>query len=373
MSAVETSNPSMTLKALEELEASTSQLLRHQLSCAEGLRVHEEYFNGGRAQLNTIRRVVRHYAAYVHALQQGPAQSPPLLRVLQDAYSLSPKNTHLRPCLMKVLESVAPRSLEELRSTLKQRTVLHISCWPRVARARASFLSFLPFPDDEAHIIVVGDPKRDNDMSFEFRGGLLRVPVSDSYERLIEKVLFAIFLIDAAGEVETLVKFDDDIRMTSREAFASLLGEIAASPNAYHGLEFAPGHHANYVHGWHLGKCTAGSVEEVGIQVPLPPRFATGAMGYFLGTEAVRSLAYAFLTQRAFHSLGTGFPEDAIIGLHLHLAGFPLAPLPLESASQCGYSGDLQGDRGEYTEFAERLRADEVRAAARPSPAAGPG
>lgn len=286
---------------------------------------------------------------------------------LRDVYSLQPSNRGIEDMIKKIFRALNPSVSAELSGLEGWPLIAHTSCHRRLGKARQSVESFGDSSGRETHLIVVGAESQPAcDLVCELHDGLLEIPVNDSYEHLVSKILYLCFLLWAADAVPpVLAKLDDDARLTSRASFSKLISMITQGQNQYFGIPVGSQSHSEMMHGWHIGKCTDKTFEQRGMQVPLPQRYAAGP-SYFLGPQAVLHLKYIYLSHNAYHSACTLIAEDAAVGLHLHLAGIPLNSFSGEHKQQDAMSLYMKslstewlrdGEEGwkAYLEFRQRV------------------
>lgn len=237
---------------------------------------------------------------------------------LRDAFSLFPRNNHLRNFLRKLIELAYPEDTARLRRDCAGRyVVLHATCQERIERAEASAASFSK-RSDLHHIHLVGDRQTcsENEMplSFSYDGCVLRVPAPDDYENLHRKLFYAYMIFDLIAEPKFVVKIDDNIQMGNDDEFNALMTKLTEENVVYAGRVVGAQQHKTQWHGWHLSKCTDPLVETRGYQYPLPRKYAAGGYGYILGCKGLAACSYMYLAMKEFFSMRAVGLEDACVG-----------------------------------------------------------
>jgi len=269
---------------------------------------------------------------------------------LRNVFSLYPNNLNLLNAIYIIFRIKNLDVINKIQREISDFLVVHISCESRIDKSLQSIESFSPTTPSESHIILMGCDTAD-DFKISFLNNTIYAPVDDSYSGLYAKTMYLSFILSSLPEPPRLMaKLDDDICLNNRSQFDKVISNLMGSEYSYFGYPVLPNHHKNYWHGWHVGKCSSPKVEMKGIQVPLPAKYAVGGAGYFLKKSAIKELSYCFLSQQEFISANCFMPEDALVGLHLQLAGYQLGSLREGYADNVGLSGRW------YHDFNERCR-----------------
>ncbi len=102
------------------------------------------------------------------------------LPALRDAFSLFPRNTHLRPFLRELLSLTRAEEVARLGADCAgKRVILHTSCLPPLAASEETLASFDAMTQEGYHhIILLGDPQAGSEeetgLSFGYDGRHLR-------------------------------------------------------------------------------------------------------------------------------------------------------------------------------------------------------
>jgi len=116
---------------------------------------------------------------------------------------------------LSLLQATNGSVLAAARSAIRPRVVMHVSCLPRLDRARRSAGSFAVAESrGVSQVLVVGAPDNDQ-FRFDASSNVLTVPAPDTYEHLPEKVVAALTFLSMCGNVEAVLKVDDDHRLKS--------------------------------------------------------------------------------------------------------------------------------------------------------------
>lgn len=254
---------------------------------------------------------------------------------LRDIYSLFPKNEDFVQFLGKLLAArnqVAVRCLH--KDCANKPVIVHVSCADRTHLAERSISSFNDLGDGYHHIIVRGETgwrDEDNvDLSLDYDGRNLIVPIPDDYENLHRKIFYALTLMHLASEASCVIKVDDDLHLGDAQIFSSAVLSLITSRAEYAGRLVGGLTHATQWHGWHLKKCNDTLIEERGYQYPLPREYAAGGYGYFLGKQGIAACAYMYLAMKEFFSMRAVGLEDAYVGHALYAQGMDLRDVSSE-------------------------------------------
>lgn len=161
--------------------------------------------------------------------------------------------------------------------------------------------------------IVIGDPAQPVASQ---DGALVTLPVSDSYEALLSKVLEGLTFLRRRHGPISIVKIDDDMHLNDRFDPAALAATARAMDYAGHPIGDHPPDRC-----WHLGKTST----------PTPiftrrhhGRFAYGPM-YLLGPRAVEHLVREWVFYPG--EFAGHVYEDRAVGDSLRRAGIDLKPV----------------------------------------------
>lgn len=182
----------------------------------------------GRPNANLIRREI---ALRLEALLFGPdgrMQDPLPAAALEVARELAA--TELTDAvafgIWINLASITNSSALKLASAnLTSNVVMHMSCLPRIERARESLRSFASAEREGiSQVIVIGSEQA---WCYEFDAAtrVLTVPVPDSYEHLPAKAISAFAFFALCGTPDCVLKVDDDHRLKD---VGELLARFAA-------------------------------------------------------------------------------------------------------------------------------------------------
>lgn len=271
---------------------------------------------------------------------------------LRDVFSLFPQNKHFITFLGELLDIRDPGAAKRFREDCDGRpVVLHISCSPKVHLAEASIASFKAAGDNFHHIIVVGSTgangENEVELSIDYDGARLTVPVPDNYENLHRKVFYALTLIHVLAAPTYVVKVDDNLVLKNFAELSATLTPVSSGEVSYLGREVGGAYHHTQWHGWHVGKCENKNIEERGYQYPLPKKYAAGGYGYALGKEGIEACAYMYLAMKEFFAMEAVGLEDAYVGHAMYAQGIEiynvaseanLLALPGLSSSEADYA-----------------------------------
>jgi len=238
---------------------------------------------------------------------------------LRDTYSLFPKNTCMKQFFSELLEIEFPETVARLRADCKDKVVvLHTSCESRKQYAKQSIASFAEWEKDHHHILLIGEkqvrPEDDSELSVQYDGQTLIVPVPDNYESLHRKVFYALTLLDLLANPAFVLKLDDDLFLGNGPELAALLEDLASQNVDYAGRLVGAIHHKDQWHGWHLSKCEDPMIERRGYQFPLPRQYAAGGYGYVLGRRGLEACSNMYLSMKEFFSMRAIGLEDVYVG-----------------------------------------------------------
>lgn len=198
--------------------------------------------------------------------------------------------------------------LSALRSNLKARVVLHMTCVPRLDRARASEGSFDSKGLELEHLHVIGGGFG---TSYRLDGRVLSVPVPDSYEHLPQKMAAAFALLAHVTSLEGVLKVDDDHRLGEPSALEGAWVRMSGAPQGQGGMIIRARHHGDHERAWHFGKCSDGALNGRPHQWFAALRWCDGAAGYFVSRSGLRAVHWASLYFGDF--VGSALYEDVLM------------------------------------------------------------
>lgn len=206
---------------------------------------------------------------------------------------------------------------------------LHMSCVPRLDRARSSVQSFEGSSlTSLQHLCLVGHAKP---YELDVSAAVLKVPALDTYEHLPSKVVDAYALLACVPGVQAVIKMDDDHRLGHAGALQRLLDKAAHSKAAVQlGHVYHTPFPAAHSHGWHLGKCKDPLFAEAPYGFPAPLSWATGEFGYVLNRPALLRMVWARLYYRRW--LSQVMYEDIALGEIADKLGIVKTPAVMDHA-----------------------------------------
>jgi hypothetical protein len=218
------------------------------------------------------------------------------LRAAERVASIDPEEVSAFKLYLAVFWLVNAQLIGALRSTSRDRIVLHMSCVPRLNRADKSIASFDNSESRLEHLKLVGTGKG---YTFDAATHLLGVPAGDSYECLPQKVFQALALLTLAHNPDALVKLDDDHRLANTNELEKLLAFAAGSSEALQLGEVnrTPSPSAHH-RGWHFGKCARSELNDQIVEMPAPAKWAAGSAGYIVNRGALWRILWASLYYR---------------------------------------------------------------------------
>jgi len=212
---------------------------------------------------------------------------------------------------LSLLQATNGSVLAAARSAIRPRVVMHVSCLPRLDRARRSAGSFAVAESrGVSQVLVVGAPDNDQFL-FDASSNVLTVPAPDTYEHLPEKVVAALTFLSMGGNVEAVLKVDDDHRLKSwgeLERGFHLVQRVRPQQIGKLTDVGWPGMHRR---AWHFGKCSDAARNEAVYTFPGPTRWANGASGYFLNAGALRLMRWSYVYFSEY--IESGLYEDLVI------------------------------------------------------------
>lgn len=247
----------------------------------------------------------------------------------RDAFSLFPRNAHVRPYLKELLSLTHAPDIERLHEDCAgKRVILHTSCHPRLPASEETVASFAPLQDRYHHIILFGQDtirsENETPLSFSYDGRFLQVPTPDNYESLHRKLFYAYMLCDLLAAPALLIKIDDNLMLEDPSRFETCIDKVTEQGAAYAGRKVGMAQHSEQLHGWHISKCADPVIETRGYQYPLPRSYAAGGYGYVLNQEGVAACAYMYLAMKAFFDMQAIGLEDACVGHAMYTHGIDL-------------------------------------------------
>jgi len=173
-----------------------------------------------------------------------------------------------------------------LRGATGAWVAVHLTCWPRLARAEQCIASFGEARlSDLSHIKLVGTGAH---YSFEAEDRVLGVPSGDGYESLPHKVFQALAILTLAVQPSGVLKLDDDHRLRDGQLLRRFMHSAATAEDAVqygqvNRMHLPSSHHR----AWHFGKCRDASVGARVLEMPAPQQWAAGSAGYILNRPAL--------------------------------------------------------------------------------------
>lgn len=196
--------------------------------------------------------------------------------------------------------------LQQARCALTANVIMHLSCDPRIDRARESCESFAPMHGRGVSQVIVVGSADSHLYRFDAVRGVLTVPAPDSYEHLPAKVFAAMFFFALCGNVDAVLKVDDDHRLHDGELLLRGFARVAAKHPVQMGKRNNIGVLGNHLRVWHFGKCSDPALNPRPFTLPGTTRWINGAGGYFVNKPALRLLFWSHIY----------FPDYIRIGLY---------------------------------------------------------
>jgi hypothetical protein len=223
-------------------------------------------------------------------------------------------------------------ALAQARSRLGPQVVLHVSCRPRLERARASSISFEPAARaGVSQLIVVGSPAA-SAFDFDAAGNVLSVPAGDSYEHLPEKVVSAFFFLSLCGHVDAVLKVDDDHRLRAPAPLLDAFGRLGSRVPVQAGRRSNSDVVGLHSRVWHFGKCADPQRDARPYALLAPSRWIDGASGYFLNRAALRLMLWSHVYFGDYVRIG--LYEDLIVSDLVERQGGRLVDLDMAALLQ---------------------------------------
>jgi Galactosyltransferase len=293
------------------------------------------------SSLSDVRDIARTHATLISNLQTGPlAKGAPdhyairrlqgeqilkhiesnepanemgsILNLAQKVTSIAPENVTGFRLYLSIFWIVNYDTIQCLRSVRSPYIALHMTCWPRIARAQQSIESFSAIPSSVMrHLKLLGGSEK---YTFDAATGILGVPSSDAYEGLPAKIFSALLIITLACNPECVLKLDDDNRLADGKALIKLLDTAKdCKQAAQYGNLIRPSSPSAHHRGWHIGKCSAEALSNSLFEMPIPHAWALGDRGYILNRQALWRLAWSSVFYRRWldNLLGA---EDVAVG-----------------------------------------------------------
>ncbi len=232
----------------------------------------------------------------IDTVTTGSTANASTLRAAERVASVDPEDVVAFRLYLAVFFLAHIELIETLRSTSRDRIVLHMSCVARLERAEKSIASFTNADSALQHLKLVGTGE---EYRFDTTTRLLGVPTDDSYECLPQKVFQALAILTLAHNPSAVLKLDDDHRLANANELEKLLsfaadvgeavqlGEVnrSPSPSAHH-------------RGWHFGKCAKNELNDRILEMPAPAKWAAGSAGYIVNRGALWRILWASLYYR---------------------------------------------------------------------------
>ncbi|MFC2970474.1 glycosyltransferase family 2 protein [Acidimangrovimonas pyrenivorans] len=297
--------------------------------------------NGGQSQLRWLASLPD---------RASPEELCADFAALRDAFSLFPRNRHIKSFLTTLLQVAHPEDSARLRADCAGRTViLHASCLPRLDATAESVASFDALGGDVHHIILHGENsahgEAETGLSFGYDGRFLKVPTPDIYESLHRKLFYAYMLFDLLAPPRLLVKIDDDMILQNPGKFRACLDRVIAEQADYAGRRVGAERHESQWHGWHIGKCADPVIDSRGYQYPLPRDYAAGGYGYVLAPRGLAACSYMYLAMKEFFAMPVVGLEDACVGHATHATGIDLLDISIGEDTLAFPGLDTKGRR----------------------------
>jgi hypothetical protein len=234
-----------------------------------------------------------HLQSIAQALQSNAAIGARELAAAARIASIDPAEASAYRLYLAILWLANSELLQSMRTTSRDRIVLHMTCVPRLARADLSIASFPPNAACATHLKLVGNGNRH---TFDVSSSLLSVAAPDSYECLPQKVFQGLSLLTLAYDPSTIVKLDDDHRLKDSGKLDELLRFAASSNEAMQlgDINRTPSPSAHH-RGWHFNKCARTELNDRILEMPAPAKWAAGSAGYILNRPALWRILWASL------------------------------------------------------------------------------
>lgn len=218
-------------------------------------------------------------------------------------------------------------TLTDLVDFLQPRVALHLTCQPRLQRARDSVASFTTRMPELSHLFVVGDPSlAPGRFRFSRAERMLWVPAGDMYEALPQKVIAAFACLALIPGVESVVKLDDDHRLGDEEALRAALDSARGPVPVQAGVIFQATNMFASNRCWHIGKCADEALNDRPFCVAGATTWATGEAGYVVNRAALRVLLFCTLFARDL--IDSLIFEDSAVSQLLDAFGGALRQVP---------------------------------------------
>jgi len=212
---------------------------------------------------------------------------------------------------IKLVALANAEALQRLGEYLSRYVVLHITCWPRVNRAKVSATSFAEAQAlGVSQLTVVGSAEKEL-FDFDARTGILTVPECDSYEQLPAKVVSAMFLLALAGSVEAVLKVDDDHRLVNAKQLVDTFGTLPRKCPALSGHVIDIGTLGANARTWHFGKTRDPALARTPYTLPGTTKYVEGGKGYFINSQGLKLLAWSYVYFERY--LATSLAEDVTV------------------------------------------------------------
>ncbi|MGM9484247.1 hypothetical protein ACS5PN_23840 [Roseateles sp. NT4] len=276
----------------------------------------------GAPDLNRLRSTVagRLASASVESLHRDPAAMADarLLAQLKVEDPLSFAVHH------EVFERQNAAVLAPLRAQLGAQVVLHMTCVPRLDRARHSEQSFKAKDSGLGHLHVIGGG---HDSPYALNDNVLTVPVPDSYEHLPQKMAAAFALLAHVRSLEAVLKVDDDHRLADLAALNAGWRQVRGESAGQAGSVIRARHHGDHERAWHFGKCSRPELNARPHQWFAALRWCDGAAGYMVSRAGLRALHWASLYFADF--VASALYEDVLMSEVMRRFSAGLRPLDM--------------------------------------------
>lgn len=245
-----------------------------------------------------------------------------LLARLRNLLALLPLDRELQEAGLQLLRGLNQPGLAALDQHLAAASaglaVVVTGCRHRAPKLSDAVRRFAAGSGAIAVVGVVGDPGlRDWEIRFDPRTAVLRLPVSDAYEALPQKVGWAALALGLCRPLPALLKVDDDAAPRDLGAAVRLLEALRSTGAAAAGYPITTPSPLALDRGWHLGKSSA-RANRIAFSSIATKNWMSGGVGYLLAPAGV-----AVVSDYALHSWGffeAMLYEDIAISMVLNAA-----------------------------------------------------
>lgn len=274
-----------------------------------------------RPHLERMEGRLRRRLQLLQRLQRHGWRHPPLdlLHRLRPLLSLAPLDQALLTSTRQELAERNAQTLAQLQNALAGGgpTLALVSCQSRLNRGQKALRAFQPWADAGLGqpLLVSGDPRLP-DWNFRFcpQQRWLRLPCSDSYDGLPQKLLTLLWVLALLPAIPTVLKMDDDAHPANPQALQALSQHLGNDTAAAAGFPIATATPLCLDRGWHIGKSSRRNNEHPFDSLGTE-RWLSGGTGYLLNGPAVQLLG-----DFAMHSWGfvqTMLYEDVCVSMLL--------------------------------------------------------